>query len=234
MIQPYTKIQNSIIQDTRLSYGATGLLCYMLSKPKDWKFNVQHLSAQKKDKRFSTRQLLKELESLGLVAKKRITDQQGRVKEWNFQLNPESNFRILDTIPESNFQIVDNQPQTSKSPESNFPEVGNSTSGKSDTSNKREEVTKEKKHIKMNIPPTIEQVQEYAREVFPELDCQHFIDYYTARGWMMGKHKMKDWQACVRTWKSNKKPPGKQPHLMTSKVSDTEYERMAKGKGFEI
>jgi len=192
----------------------------MASKPKSWKFNIQHLSAQKRNKRFSTRQLLKELESLGLVEKKRITDQKGRVKEWNFQLNPESNFRILDTIPESNFQIVDNQTQAaSKSPESNFPEVGNSTSGKLDTSNKREEETKEKNKKSGSTLPQKSfktySLDEFKKEVeisakdkvMTETTMTAFLNYWTEKS-ASGKMKFQlqdTWETPKRldTWICN-------------------------------
>jgi hypothetical protein len=32
------------------------------------------------------------------------------------------------------------------------------------------------------------------------VDPQRFVDYYTSNGWMVGKNKMKDWKAAVRTW----------------------------------
>lgn len=57
-------------------------------------------------------------------------------------------------------------------------------------------------------PPTLEQVQEYCEERNNDVDPQRFIDFYSSKGWMVGKTKMVDWKACVRTWekKSNGKP----------------------------
>lgn len=53
-------------------------------------------------------------------------------------------------------------------------------------------------------PPTLEEVAEYCRERNNGIDPQRFIDFYSAKGWMIGKNKMKDWKAAVRTWeKSN-------------------------------
>ena len=49
-------------------------------------------------------------------------------------------------------------------------------------------------------PPTLEQVVEYCRERNNTIDPQKFIDHYTANGWMVGRNKMKDWKATVRTW----------------------------------
>lgn len=51
------------------------------------------------------------------------------------------------------------------------------------------------------IPPTPEQVTAYAASLGFDLDGQHFCDHYEAKGWLVGKAKMKDWQASVRTWK---------------------------------
>ena len=53
------------------------------------------------------------------------------------------------------------------------------------------------------IPPTVEEVQAYCQERGNDVDPQRFIDYYTANGWLVGKNKMKDWKACVRTWEKN-------------------------------
>ena len=52
-------------------------------------------------------------------------------------------------------------------------------------------------------PPTIEEVQAYCKEHNNNVDAQRFIDFYEAKGWMLGKNKMKDWKAAVRTWERN-------------------------------
>lgn len=49
-------------------------------------------------------------------------------------------------------------------------------------------------------PPTVEDVADYCRERGNGIDPQRFFDYNEARGWMLGKSKMKDWRAAVRTW----------------------------------
>lgn len=49
-------------------------------------------------------------------------------------------------------------------------------------------------------PPTAEEVEEYCRERGNGINAQHFVDYYTARGWKIGSNSMKDWKAAVRTW----------------------------------
>lgn len=54
------------------------------------------------------------------------------------------------------------------------------------------------------IPPKLEWVQEYCRERGNGIDAQRFIDHYQSNGWMVGRTKMKDWQAAVRNWEQRR------------------------------
>ena len=65
--------------------------------------------------------------------------------------------------------------------------------------NKKEKIQKKKSFT----PPTLEQVEAYCLERKNKVDAQRFVDYYTANGWQVGKNKMKDWKAAVRTWERN-------------------------------
>lgn len=56
-----------------------------------------------------------------------------------------------------------------------------------------------------NIPPTLEEVSQYCQERQNGIDAQTFIDFYESKGWMIGKNKMKDWKASIRTWERNNK-----------------------------
>jgi hypothetical protein len=49
----------------------------------------------------------------------------------------------------------------------------------------------------------MEEVQAYCLERKNNVDAERFIDYYTSNGWLVGKNKMKDWKAAVRTWERN-------------------------------
>lgn len=67
------------------------------------------------------------------------------------------------------------------------------------TTNKNKEIRSKEKRIN-NIPPTIAEVTEYCRSRHNNVDPQTFMDFYESKGWMVGKNKMKDWKACIRTW----------------------------------
>lgn len=76
---------------------------------------------------------------------------------------------------------------------------------------------KERKESKNNntplfVPPTIEDVKTYCQERNNGVDAERFVAYYQSNGWMVGRNKMKDWKAAVRTWEQKEKkdqPQGK-------------------------
>lgn len=49
-------------------------------------------------------------------------------------------------------------------------------------------------------PPTLDEVAQYCAERHNNVDPQKFIDFYESKGWMIGKNRMRDWKAAVRTW----------------------------------
>ena len=53
--------------------------------------------------------------------------------------------------------------------------------------------------------PTPEEVQAYCDERKNGILGQQFCDFYSAKGWKIGKEPMKDWKAAVRTWEMRRK-----------------------------
>lgn len=55
-------------------------------------------------------------------------------------------------------------------------------------------------------PPAIEEIIAYMTERNSTgFTAEQFHDFYTMKGWMVGKNKMKDWRAAVRTWEKRSK-----------------------------
>ena len=52
-------------------------------------------------------------------------------------------------------------------------------------------------------PPSLEEVQAYCKERNKGVNAEKWYNHYTAKGWMIGKTKMKDWKAAVRTWEQD-------------------------------
>jgi len=68
--------------------------------------------------------------------------------------------------------------------------------------------------VKRFVPPTGEQVSQYMaeRKASPFTCSQEafkFVDYYSSKGWKVGKSPMKDWKAAVRNWLKNNFSSGK-------------------------
>lgn len=61
------------------------------------------------------------------------------------------------------------------------------------------------------VPPTPEEVNTYCRERNNGIDGSEFCDFYTSKGWKVGKNPMKDWKAAVRTWERSRKQNAPQP-----------------------
>ena len=80
----------------------------------------------------------------------------------------------------------------------------NSKQDSSECEAKEKEKEKEKVKVKDNNkifkPPTVDDVRAYCTERGNNVDPRSFVDFYESKGWMIGKNKMKDWKAAVRTW----------------------------------
>lgn len=72
-----------------------------------------------------------------------------------------------------------------------------------DKDSKGESVRVEK--AKRFYPPTLDEVKKYCEERKNNIDPMAFIDFYSSKGWMIGKNRMKDWKAAVRTWERKRK-----------------------------
>lgn len=53
-------------------------------------------------------------------------------------------------------------------------------------------------------PPSVDQVREYVHSINGKTDPETFCDFYTSKDWLVGKVKMKDWKAAVRTWEKGR------------------------------
>ena len=49
-------------------------------------------------------------------------------------------------------------------------------------------------------PPTADEVWAYCQKRQNCINPDGFVDFYASKGWFVGKNKMVDWQASVRTW----------------------------------
>jgi len=101
---------------------------------------------------------------------------------------------IIQVVKYKDYQVLTNESTTNQP-----------TSNQQVTTNKND--NKEKNDNNTFKPPTADDVKSYCLERNNFVNAETFIDFYESKGWMVGKNKMKDWKACVRTWeKTNTKP----------------------------
>ena len=55
--------------------------------------------------------------------------------------------------------------------------------------------------------PTLDDVKSYCIERNNNIDAEAFLDFYESKDWKIGKNKMKDWKAAVRTWERREVKP---------------------------
>jgi len=130
----------------------------------------------------NTRTALKKLEKLEILT-----------------INPQSKYSIISITNWDEYQETNQQPTNSQP-----------TSNQQVTTNKNTKNTKNNKNTetKRFTPPELKNVSDYFVEkgiTDPHLPSR-FIDHYQSNGWLVGKNKMKDWKAAVRTWVGNNKP----------------------------
>ncbi len=74
----FTTLSNDLIEDSRLSFKARGLLVYLLSRPDDWQTDAHRISHTGPDGRSAILAGLKELEVAGYLKRTRAQDDRGR------------------------------------------------------------------------------------------------------------------------------------------------------------
>lgn len=122
-----------------------------------------------------------------------------------FVEEPEELKRIIPDISEKGKSICPNgQMEVPKK------ENGVSQMGLPIPYNKTDIKTNNKKDIsysetpKRFIPPTIEEIENFCKQENIDVDAKKFFYWNDAKGWMIGKNKMKNWKSAVRTWERKK------------------------------
>ena len=81
--------------------------------------------------------------------------------------------------------------------------IGKISIDKDNIKRKDESLDSSKRESTKFIPPTVDEVKAYCIERGNNIDPESFIDFYESKGWMVGRNKMKDWKAAVRTWEKH-------------------------------
>lgn len=57
--------------------------------------------------------------------------------------------------------------------------------------------------------PSLTEIQNYCNERKNGINANAFYDFYESKNWYVGKNKMRDWKAAIRTWEQRNKKDNK-------------------------
>lgn len=131
-------------------------------------------------------------------------------------------YRVITVVKYNQYQkltdkISNDQPTTNRQ---NLQRLTDDSSNDQPQYNNNNNITINKKTINQDyvgktaqrfIPPTKQEIDIFCLENGLSIDVDYFYDHYASNGWMVGKNKMKDWQATVRNWARRDKGSGSAP-----------------------
>lgn len=199
--QNFTVIGNDVIQDSRMSIDARGVLIYILSLPDDWVIYKKDLQERINVGRRILDRCFSEMKEAGYLIESGEIKEDGRFVGKGYSI---FDFSVYDQRPEMYTTDVQNVQRT---------DVQNVHS--TDVQNVHLLNTNIQRTNKGNFEkkksfqkPTVEEVTAYAKIKHSMSDHQaktfaeYFWNFYESKGWLVGKSAMKNWESAVTgTWK---------------------------------
>jgi predicted phage replisome organizer len=172
----------------------------MIYLTRDVPYNEEMLSTIMRRPVNTVRLAMNEFQKLGMI---HIVNNYIAILNWEKHQNIDG----LDRIRENTRLRVQNWRKNHKQLPCNVTVTDGNAPEKSRVEKSRED--KNKKKEGRFTPPTPAEVQAYLDEIGNHtINRDSFMDYYESKGWMIGRNKMKDWRAAVRTWARRDKEGG--------------------------
>ena len=120
----FTQIANTLLEDSRLSWKAKALLCYLLSRPDNWKINKTDIQNRAIDGRESMQSGLNELKEIGYLHIYRNKLENGQFDGWIWEYDdiPFDCERQENRTTENPQEIGENMQESSSSGNPTFGE----------------------------------------------------------------------------------------------------------------
>lgn len=109
-------------------------------------------------------------------------------------------YRIITVLKYNNYQTVDKQDVKQKTIKRQTDDKPPTTDNNDNNKNNEDKGIKTTKKF---VIPTVIEIEDYCKERKNNINANQFFDSYESKGWLVGKNKMKDWKAAVRTWERN-------------------------------
>ncbi|MGV7002502.1 hypothetical protein ACWA2C_28090 [Priestia megaterium] len=97
---PYVQVDKTFIEDDSLSWGAKGLMAYILSRPDNWKIRRTDLEKRSTDKRDKVENYIYELMAAGYIYYFALRKEDNTIDEWVYEVyeSPEFNDHLEESI----------------------------------------------------------------------------------------------------------------------------------------
>lgn len=199
----YATMSKFHFREKNMSLKAIGMLSLMLSLPDDWDYSVEGLTSMRCETKNTINSILNELEAFGYLKRTKVRSKTGTYTNCVYDIYEK---------PYTNNQDMENRDMEN-------PYMENCTQLNNKELNNKE--LNNKKYIYRFQKPTIDEIKAYCKERNNNVDPNKFFDFYEAKDWMIGKNKMKDWKACVRTWEK----PSAKKDIKRPEWFDKEYKK---------
>lgn len=79
--------------------------------------------------------------------------------------------------------------------------------------NENKDINKKKRNI--FIKPSLDEITDYCHQRHNTVNSEIWLAHYESNGWMVGKNKMQNWKAAIRTWEKNNFESTNKPVIKT-------------------
>ena len=83
---PYVMVNKNCLREDKLTWKAKGIHTYLLSLPDEWQIYISDLKNRSKDGKDSTAQGITELEKAGYIKRKKIRNEKGQFKGYEYEV----------------------------------------------------------------------------------------------------------------------------------------------------
>lgn len=202
----FTQISNAVLNDNELTLEEKGLFCYLFSKPDGWEFHYSVMRKELNEKSDKTiRKVLNRLAEKGYITKRQINNPNGQFGGMDIEFTDKA-FSIAEgkNTDAANLPVGKNA-ESVNLPPNNTNNINNTdVNTNTDDNIIRSVVLFPTKKVAF-IKPNIKEIEMFCSTEGINVDAKQFYYFYESKGWMVGKNKMKNWKAALRTWERKAK-----------------------------
>ena len=214
-------VYQEVTRNRKLSAAAKGLYAYLSSfcgLDDECYPSVETITKEMSMGKDTFYRHINALIAAGVVEKQQVISEDGKFGRVLYRLSHKVEIHDFPNGGKHDFPFPQNE--DTQKPDTAVRETNNNNTNNNNTNNNNN-----KERGKRFTPPTLSEVQSYCEEKGYLIDAEQFISFYDSKGWMIGKNKMRDWKAAVRTWVQREKKGNRQPVSNAKPTGFTNFEQ---------